>query len=81
MTQFLCERGFKDEPFANQEFKSDCALPTNLHETDVALSESQLVIAAGAPLADCPCQGLQGPAVPKATFLRDGPRTQGSTRC
>lgn len=74
-TQFLCERDFKSEPFANQAFKSDWAPPTNLHENALKLMKpftDNLLIAAGASLATCPCHGLQGPAVPKAEFLRDG---------
>jgi hypothetical protein len=73
--QFLCERTFKSEPFANRQFKSDWTPPTNLHETALKLMKpfsDNLVIASGGPLTTCPCHGLQGSTAPKAAFLRDG---------
>jgi|SRR5579871_889942 len=73
--KFMCERTFKDQPFASAEYRSNWTPPTKLHEQALGLMKAftgNLVIDAGTSLADCPCKGLQGPAAPAATFLRDG---------
>jgi hypothetical protein len=73
--RFMCEKDFKNEPFANQEFQSDWSVPTGHSATALTLMKpflANLAVPAGSAVASCPCKALQGTAAPKADFLLDG---------
>jgi hypothetical protein len=73
--RFMCEKDFKTEPFANQQFQSDWTLPTTHEATALGLMKpflTNLVVPAGSTVSSCPCKALQGAQTPKAVFLLDG---------
>jgi hypothetical protein len=73
--RFMCEKDFKSQPFANEEFQSDWTVPTTHRETALALMKpflANLAVPANSAVSSCPCKALQGTRVPKADFLLDG---------
>jgi hypothetical protein len=73
--RFMCEKDFKDEPFANEQFQSDWTVPTAHGATALALMKpflANLAVPADSAVASCPCKALQGTRAPKADFLLDG---------
>jgi hypothetical protein len=74
-TKFMCEKDFKEEPYANKQFQSDWQIPVKHSESALELMApfaTHLTIASGDRLTDCPCRELQGHDAPKPTFLIDG---------